>query len=202
MNLFDVFTEEIPNLLPYDGEVNYFGVLFTPKQMQILVKQLINSVEWQHDEIILFGKKITTKRKVAWYGDQNFEYTYSHVSKKALPWTTELLSLKQLIEQKTNQTFNSCLLNLYHNGQEGMGWHSDNEKELKKNGAIASVSLGATRKFSLKHKTTKQIIPIDLENGSLLLMKGATQEHWLHRLHTTTKCSLIRINLTFRTIKV
>jgi alkylated DNA repair dioxygenase AlkB len=109
--------------------------------------------------------------------------------------------LKKLIEDKTGETYNSCLLNLYHSGDEGMGWHSDGEKELKKNGAIASVSLGAERKFAFKHKETKEVISQVLAHGSVLVMKNETQSHWLHRLPPTIRVSTPRVNLTFRTIK-
>ena len=110
--------------------------------------------------------------------------------------------MKELIEQKTGEAYNSCLLNLYHDGSEGMAWHSDGEKELKKRGAIASLSLGAMRKFSFKHKTTKNVVSLDLKPGSLLVMKGETQQHWLHRLPPTKKVQEARINLTFRTINL
>ena len=139
---------------------------------------------------------------MAWYGDTDFEYTYSKITKRALPWTAELVALKKIIEKKTGEKFNSCLLNLYHNGDEGMAWHSDAEKVLKKNGAIASLSLGAERKFTFKHKETKETISLILENGSLLVMKGSTQTSWLHRLPPTKLISKPRINLTFRSINL
>jgi alkylated DNA repair dioxygenase AlkB len=120
--------------------------------------------------------------------------------KKALPWTKELLELKKLVEKETGESFNSCLLNLYHDGTEGMAWHSDAEKDLKKNGAIASLSFGAERKFSFKHKLTKELVSLVLEHGSLLVMKDTTQSHWLHRLPPSAKHNKSRINLTFRTI--
>ena len=118
-----------------------------------------------------------------------------------MPWTTELLELKKIAEELTGEKFNSCLLNLYHNGDEGMTWHSDAEKVLKKNGAIASLSLGAERKFSFKHKETKETISLLLEHGSLLVMKDTTQSHWLHRLPPTKLITKPRVNLTFRTIE-
>ena len=105
-----------------------------------------------------------------------------------------------MVEKETGETFNSCLLNLYHSGDEGMAWHSDGEKDLKKNGAIGSLSFGAERKFSFKHKETKETVSIQLEHGSLLVMKGATQTNWLHRLPPTKRINQPRINLTFRTI--
>ena len=131
-----------------------------------------------------------------------FEYTYSNTTKQALPWTPELLELKTIIEKETGETFNSCLLNLYHDGSEGMAWHSDGEKDLRKNGAIASVSFGAQRRFAFKHKETKEVINVFLEHGSLLVMKDETQTHWLHRLPPTKLATKPRVNLTFRTIVV
>jgi alkylated DNA repair dioxygenase AlkB len=108
--------------------------------------------------------------------------------------------LKQLAEKHSGHTYNSCLLNLYHNGSEGMAWHSDGEKDLEPNGAIASMSFGAERKFAFKHKETKELININLARGSLLVMKGPTQNQWLHRLPPTKKVTSPRVNLTFRTI--
>lgn len=160
----------------------------------------MENIEWKNDLAIIFGKRIETKRKVAWYGDKPFEYTYSNNTKKALSWNNELLVLKTLIEKESGETYNSCLLNLYHNGIEGMAWHSDAEKDLKKNGAIASLSLGAERKFAFKHKENKKVISMNLENGSLLVMKDDTQTYWLHRLPPSKKVLTPRINLTFRTI--
>ena len=151
---------------------------------------------------MIFGKKIITKRKVAWYGDIPFPYTYSNTTKTALPWTKELLELKALVEKESGETYNSCLLNLYHDGSEGMAWHSDAELDLKKNGAIGSLSMGAVRKFAFKHKKTKESISQVLQHGSLLVMKGETQTHWLHRLPPTKVIFTPRINLTFRTIEV
>ena len=199
----DLFTSEpnsSQNLLPKDGTVNYYGKLMTFEKANHYLEILLNSIEWRNDEAIIFGKIIITKRKVAWYGDESFSYTYSNITKSALPWTKELLELKALIEEKTGETFNSCLLNLYHNGDEGMAWHSDAEKDLKKNGAIGSISFGAERKFAFKNKETKEVVSLILEHGSLLVMKDETQTHWLHRLPPTKTTSKPRVNLTFRTI--
>lgn len=200
MDLFNPLLENTINLLPQEGIVNYYGKLFTDLQANQYYDALLNTIEWKNDEAIIFGKRIITKRKVAWYGDVAFEYTYSNITKRAIPWTDELLRLKKIIEQKTGEQFNACLLNLYHNGSEGMAWHSDDEKDLKKNGAIGSLSFGAERKFAFKHKATKQTVSLMLQNGSLLIMKGSTQTHWLHRLPPTTLVQTPRINLTFRTI--
>jgi alkylated DNA repair dioxygenase AlkB len=198
-DLFNTPPETI-NLLPHDGTVNYYGKILNRQQADHYSDTLLHTIEWKNDEAVIYGKHIITKRKVAWYGDQGFHYTYSNTTKQALPWTKELIELKALIEEKTGEQFNSCLLNLYHNGDEGMAWHSDSEKDLKKNGAIASLSLGAERKFSFKHKQTKATTSLLLEHGSLLVMKGTTQTHWLHRLPPTKLITRLRVNLTFRTI--
>jgi alkylated DNA repair dioxygenase AlkB len=202
MQLFPPTINEAANLLPKDGMVNYYGKLFTPAEAVYYTEKLFTGVEWKNDESFIYGKLIITKRKVGWYGEEAFDYTYSKTTKKALPWTKELLEIKAKTEQKTGEKYNSCLLNLYHNGDEGMGWHSDAEKELKKDGAIASLSFGAERKFLFRHKQTKETVEVFLENGSLLLMHGTTQTHWLHRMPPTKKVTTPRINLTFRTIAV
>ena len=200
MDLFNNEIHSLTNLLPKDGIVIYYKNLLTSQEANRYFDCLLNTIEWKNDQATIYGKLIITKRKVAWYGDTDFEYTYSKNTKRALPWTKELVELKQMIEELTGEKFNSCLLNLYHNGDEGMAWHSDAEKELKKNGAIGSLSLGAERKFTFKHKETKETISLILENGSLLVMKGTTQTSWLHRLPPTKLISTPRINLTFRSI--
>lgn len=200
MDLFNQTTNKAKNWLPQDGTVNYYGKLLHQKEADFYLSRLFETIEWRNDEAIIFGKKIITKRKVAWYGEKPFEYTYSNTTKYALPWTKELLELKTLIEKETGETFNSCLLNLYHNGDEGMAWHSDGETDLKKNGTIGSLSFGAERKFAFKHKQTKDKVELVLEHGSLLVMKDTTQTHWLHRLPPTKKVTTPRVNLTFRTI--
>ncbi len=200
MDLFNQTTYKAKNWLPQDGTVNYYGKLLNQKEADFYLNRLLETIEWRNDEAIIFGKKIITKRKVAWYGEKPFEYTYSNTTKYALSWTKELLELKTLIEKETGETFNSCLLNLYHNGDEGMAWHSDGETDLKRNGTIGSLSFGAERKFAFKHKQTKDKVELVLEHGSLLVMKDTTQTHWLHRLPPTKKVTTPRVNLTFRTI--
>ena len=200
MILFDTPTDPSKNWLPYDGTVHYYGKLFDPVQADHYFDKLLSTIEWRNDEARIFGKSIITKRKVAWYGDQPFEYTYSNTTKCALPWTADLMELKSKAEKETGESYNSCLLNLYHNGTEGMAWHSDGESDLKKDGAIASLSFGAARKFAFKHKTTQEKMEMILEHGSLMVMKGCTQRFWLHRLPPTRLIHTARINLTFRTI--
>ncbi|MEX1384566.1 alpha-ketoglutarate-dependent dioxygenase AlkB [Lutibacter sp.] len=197
----DLFTSNpLQNILPFDGEVLNYGLILNNDECQYYFKKFLDSDFWKHDELILFGKQITTKRKVAWFGDENIEYSYSNTKKIGLTWTPEILKLKKKLELKTGEKFNSCLLNLYHNGNEGMAWHSDNEKELGVNPVIASLSFGATRKFSFKHKETKQKVDVLLQSGNLLVMKGETQHKWIHSLPKTKKVQNPRINLTFRSI--
>ena len=200
MNLFEQALAVPINILPQDGEVNYYGEVMSLTESDYYFTALLTEIDWRFDQAVIFGKHIKTKRKVAWYAEQTFSYTYSNITKCALPWTDNLQILKAIVEQKTGEIYNSCLLNLYHNGSEGMAWHSDGEKDLKKNGAIASLSFGAIRKFAFKHKSTKKVISLELKAGSLLVMKGETQQHWLHRLPPTKKVQDARINLTFRTV--
>jgi alkylated DNA repair dioxygenase AlkB len=200
MDLFDQMLTEPINILPQDGEAHYHGEIMQPIESSFYFDSLLTEVDWRCDQAVIFGKYIETKRKVAWYADKPFSYTYSNISKCALPWTKNLTALKAIVEQKTGETYNSCLLNLYHDGSEGMAWHSDGEKDLKKNGAIASLSFGAVRKFAFKHKHSKEVVALNLKAGSLLVMRGETQQYWLHRLPPTKKVEDARINLTFRTI--
>ncbi|MFT3903733.1 MAG: alpha-ketoglutarate-dependent dioxygenase AlkB [Niabella sp.] len=195
-----LFESDIPvNLLPYDGEVFYYGRML--EDTVSLFDELLKHIAWKNDEVIIFGKHIVTKRQSAWYGDHPYQYKYSGITRTAMPWTNALINLKVFVEQKTGEVYNSCLLNLYHSGGEGMAWHSDDEKELSPDAPIASLSLGAPRRFSFRHKATKETLSLTLEDGSLLLMKGTVQRHWLHSLPKTKRVTLPRINLTFRSIQ-
>tara|TARA_Y100000748_G_scaffold297280_1_gene291094 strand:+ start:122 stop:742 length:621 start_codon:yes stop_codon:yes gene_type:complete len=183
-----------------DGLAIYIDSLIPKEKSELFLLQLSKNIQWKNDESVIFGKHYITRRKTAWYGDQPFCYTYSKIKRTALPWTDELLEIKHIVENYEAVKFNSCLLNFYHDGDDGMGWHSDNEKELKKNGVIASVSLGVERKFSFKHKRTEEKIHLMLKNGSLLVMKGQIQNNWMHQLPKSKKIREPRINLTFRAI--
>ena len=188
------------SILPYDGETYYYGKILSTENANFFFETFLQSIAWKNDEAKIFGKHFITKRKAAWYGDREFDYKYSNTTKTALLWTPELLQIKNITEKITGTKFNSCLLNLYHNGDEGMSWHSDDEKALGKNTVIASLSLGASRKFSFKHKTSRESISLLLDSGSLLVMQGTTQSNWLHSLPKSKKITEPRINLTFRTI--
>jgi alkylated DNA repair dioxygenase AlkB len=199
--MMDLFgNDPAVNLLPCDGTVNYYGRILDPDETRSYYEALLESIPWKNDAAVLFGKHIVTARKVAWYGDADYSYTYSGTTKQALVWTRELLTLKGIAEQLTAAKFNSCLLNLYHDGNEGMAWHSDNESSLVRNSPIASLSFGAERKFCFKHKQTQLTVSLILENGSLLVMKDATQTYWRHALPKSKQVKTPRINLTFRTM--
>ncbi|MBK8282483.1 MAG: alpha-ketoglutarate-dependent dioxygenase AlkB [Saprospiraceae bacterium] len=196
MSIQDI--KRMPNILPYDGEVYYYGLMMSLEASQYYLKIFLDQIQWKNDEARIFGKHFITKRKVAWYGDQGYQYTYSKTTKQALAWTPELLTLRDQVQDLTQSAYNSCLLNLYHTGSEGMAWHSDDEKALGKGAAIASVSFGAERRFLFRHRHTKETIEIVLAPGSLLVMQGETQSHWVHRLPVTKKVTEARVNLTFR----
>ena len=200
VDLFSQDSNETKNLLPFDGEVIHHGVVFNLSASEVHYQRLLSEIEWSHDQAMIFGKLIETKRKVAWYATEPLEYTYSKITKKARLFNDLLIELKENIEAITGESYNSCLLNLYHDGSEGMAYHSDGEPDLKKNGSIASLSFGATRKFSFKHKIKKNRIDVLLESGSLIEMRDVTQEFWLHRLPLSKKVLTPRINLTFRTV--
>ncbi len=193
--------KEYINQLPYEGEVYYIPNFLPPSEAMACFRQLREQIAWEHDRVRMFGKEIITRRQVAWYGDLPYTYKYSGHSRTALPFTPLLDELRSRAAKVADQAFNSCLLNLYHEGSEGMSWHRDNEPELLPQGCIASYSLGAERKFVFRHRKTKAKQEVFLEDGSLLLMRGSVQEHWEHRLPPTKKVSSPRINLTFRYIR-
>ena len=163
-------------------------------------QSLLHDVQWQEEHYTIYGKRVTAPRLVAWYGDQEATYRYSGITHTPLRWLPLLAKLKNQIEKQSQHTFNSVLCNLYRNGQDSMGWHADKEPELGENPYIASLSLGDTRVFKLRHNKTKQTIDVLLGNGSLLLMGGELQHHWRHSIPKTTKAKQPRINLTFRKI--
>ena len=186
------------NLLPEDGVVFYHGSVFSTDDSRSFFSELLKQIPWRHDEVVMFGKQIVTARKVAWVAEKGVAYAYSGKSRDPPTWTPLLLELKAKCESLTGSSYNSCLLNLYHDGGEGMGWHSDNERSIVTQSSIACLSFGAERKFSLKHKLSKDTVSIQLSDGSLLEMKGTTQENWLHQIPKSKKVTSPRISLTFR----
>ncbi len=193
--------DTIQNILPYDGEALYFPCVDFGEDSHDIYQKLKHTIEWKPDVVTIFGKTITTSRKIALFSDKKTSYTYSKQTKHTHLWIKELLPIKYIIEKLSGEVFNCCLCNLYHNGKEGMGWHRDNEKVLDSNASITSVSFGAKRFFTFKHRKTQEKVKIQLDSGSVLLMKPPTQEHWVHSLPKSEKIKMGRINLTFRNLK-
>lgn len=187
-------------ILAKDGQAEYLRGFYDAEASDSLFTNLLDSLTWESDQIVMFGKLVRTARKVAWVGDRECLYTYSGIQKTPQAWTKALIGMRDKLGQFTGHTYNSCLLNLYHTGEEGMGWHSDNERELDSAAPIASVSLGARRKFAFRHKQDKTTSSVFLEHGSLLIMHPPIQEHWQHSLLKTKTVTSPRINLTFRKI--
>jgi alkylated DNA repair dioxygenase AlkB len=195
-----MFTESHRLNLP-DAEVSYHPAFFESAEADRLLETLTHAIAWRADTIRMFGRWVDQPRLTAWYADSGCAYTYSGTTMQPQAWIPELTALKQRIEPVAGVTFNSVLLNYYRSERDSMSWHADDEKELGENPVIASVSLGAMRRFHLKHKTRpEQKAAIDLTHGSLLIMAGATQHHWLHQVPKSARSHAPRINLTFRVI--
>lgn len=182
-------------------DIEYFDNFLSTQESKYLFPTLINEVPWQEEYIKIFGKSVKCPRKVFWYGDTEINYRYSGVTHKTSGWLPEIKKLKESIENFAGFNFNFALLNFYANGKEYMGWHSDDEKSLGNNPIIASVSLGSRRDMLFKNKKTKEISNLSLNNGSLLIMKGNTQDSWLHSIPKRKNIFGPRINLTFRHLK-
>lgn len=196
-----MFFNSPSNLLPFHGETYLFSNLFSLNDSNRWLDSLTNTIQWQQDEIKMFGKKVLIPRLNAWHGDKEVRYSYSGIQLAPNPWTPELLEIKEKVEAVSKVRFNGALVNLYRNGNDSMGWHRDNEKELGQNPVIASVSLGATRTFRLRNiKDKKQLIKVPLSHSSLLLMTGETQHYWEHDIPKELKIQEPRINITFRAI--
>ncbi|RUR33995.1 alpha-ketoglutarate-dependent dioxygenase AlkB [Vreelandella andesensis] len=204
MMLTDLFENDdmkLINLLPQEGAVHYYGKILDKATADAYFEKCRSELSWEHDRSFIYGKEIVTKRKIAWYADELVSYTYSGYTKMASAWPSFLQEIKQVVESHCGDVFNSCLCNFYHSGAEGMGWHSDAEKDLVENGVIAALSLGGERKFLFKHKGTGEKASLVLEHGSLLIMKGSTQANWLHSLPKTKKDVEPRVSLTFRQMR-
>lgn len=207
MDLFNQSQEPKPRTfekhLLKDGEVWYMPNFMSSEKAGFYYNTLLNTINWKQEEIKMYGKVFPVPRKTAWYGYEGFNYKYSGILCNPEPWTKELLDIKKVIEFFIKEErFNSVLLNLYRDGNDKVSWHADDEKELGTNPTIASVSLGATRRFDLKHKDDPdQKLQLELPSGSLVVMKGALQHHWLHQIPVQKKINQPRINLTFRTIR-
>ena len=205
MDLFSTEEQEktVEVISLQDGEILFMRNFITPTESKNYFELLQNNINWKQEEVKFYGKTFPVPRKTAWYGYEGFNYSYSGITCFPEIWTNELLEIKKEIEKFIpDEDFTSVLLNLYNNGNDKMGWHADDEKELGINPTIASVSLGETRRFDIKHKNNKDLqFKFELTSGSLLIMRGALQHHWVHQIPAQKKVKNPRINLTFRTIK-
>ena len=183
-----------------NGEIGFVPDFISQELANYYFKLFQESLSFQQGTITLFGKTHPIPRLEAFFGIDNQVYSYSGKTLETQSFTKELLEVKTLIEEISDEKLNCVLVNLYRDGKDSNGWHADNEPELGKNPVIASLSLGASRRFDLKHNTTKEKISIELNHGSLLIMKGEMQHYWKHQIAKTTKVSTPRINLTFRYI--
>jgi alkylated DNA repair dioxygenase AlkB len=183
-----------------DGHLELLDGAFAPRQADDLLARLRDELPWSQESLVIFGRRHAVPRLVSWHGDPGAHYRYSGVLHEPLPWTPALLAVRERVEALAGRRFNSVLANLYRDGRDGMGWHADDEPELGPEPVIASVSLGATRRFRLRHRTSGETRALALEHGSLLVMSGALQRQWLHCVPKTARPVGPRINLTFREI--
>lgn len=196
-----LFDENPKQIIDTFGDVSFYPSLFSQEESNQIKEDLIENIEWKQEPIWMFGKKIMQPRLTALYGNSNVKYGYSGIVMNPYPWNETLMHIKSRVEGLSDVKFTHVLLNFYRDGQDSMGWHRDNEKNLGINPTIASVSFGISREFQLRNYTTKQDKKsIELTHGSLLLMKGETQHYWEHQIPKSKKINLPRINLTFRKV--
>lgn len=199
--MLDLFPNEKIDLNLPDAVFEWYPNFFTKETADDLFQKLLDETPWQHDEITIFGKKITQPRLTCLFGNEGKPYSYSGLTMHPHAWNPTLIFIKDKVEQVANKNFTTVLANLYRNEKDSNGWHADNEKELGRNPIIASISLGETRKFQIKHHTNKEYkCNLELTHGSLLLMKGGSQIHYKHQIPKAIQPKNPRINLTFRTI--
>lgn len=199
MTLFETGPIE---LLPFDGSAIFYEHHWDSAESLNLQQEIRKSTPWQQPLLYVFGREVKQPRLTAWFGDPGKAYSYSGTHLEPLPWTSTLNKIRSSCEQIASHSFNSVLVNLYRDGQDGVAWHADNEPELGSSPVIASVSFGATRTFHLRHREINETVKIDLTSGSLLIMSGLSQSHWIHQIPKTSRQIGPRINLTFRTIYV
>lgn len=192
--------DDAPILLP-DAELRLIPDWCPPPRAARWLEQLLAETPWEQPQVHLHGRDYPVPRLVNWYGDPEAFYTYSGLTHAPLPWTPLLAEIRSAVEQAAGQRFNGVLLNYYRDGQDSMGWHSDDEPELGRNPLVASLNLGGTRRFDLRRKGRNTIEhSIDLSGGSLLVMSGATQHYWQHQVAKTRRPVAPRLNLTFRLV--
>jgi alkylated DNA repair dioxygenase AlkB len=186
-----------------DAEVSLLDDAFADEEACELFRELRHGIEWRQEEVVIFGRRRLVPRLVAWHGDPGARYTYSGTAHQPLPWTPVLERVRSRVQSLSGGQFNAVLLNLYRDGRDGMGWHADDEPELGPDAAIASVSFGAVRRFCMRHRRRKGLrADLALPHGSLLLMSGATQRHWVHAVPKTAVPTGERVNLTFRMVEI
>jgi alkylated DNA repair dioxygenase AlkB len=196
-----LFPQEVQVVELNPGSLTLWPAFLSEPEAIALFQNLLNNTAWKQEDILLFGKTHKIPRLQAWYGDKGTDYSYSGISLDPIPFSSELLKIKIKIEKLTGVNFNSCLINYYRNGNDGMGWHSDNERQLGEDPVIASLSLGEERKFRLRSiSNTKRTIDLVLASGSILVMEKGTQMHWQHSVPKTKRAIGPRINLTFRRV--
>ncbi|MBW4580529.1 MAG: alpha-ketoglutarate-dependent dioxygenase AlkB [Tildeniella nuda ZEHNDER 1965/U140] len=184
-----------------DAEIAFYPSLLDEQDSDRLLAKLTQTIDWRQDWITVYGRSLPQPRLTAWVGDPGKAYTYSGITMQPSGWTDTLLDLKASVDVIAGVTFNSVLLNLYRDGNDSMGWHSDDEPELGQNPVIGSLSLGGTRQFMLRHKHQKALkAKLALVSGSFLLMQGTTQHYWQHQVSKTKRAVAPRLNLTFRVI--
>ena len=187
----------------FQGEARLWPAAFAAPEADALFAELRDTVDWRQEAVLIFGQRRLVPRLVAWHGDPDARYTYSGTDHEPEPWLPALERIRDRVVALTGTQFNAVLLNLYRDGRDGMGWHADDEPELGPNPVIASVSLGAERRFCLRHRRRKdRKLDLPLPHGSLLCMGGATQHHWVHALPKTQRPVGERINLTFRRVQL
>jgi len=201
VNLPLLATEPLRLNLP-DADVRLWRQAFQPAAADEVLALLRSRIDWQQEDIVIFGERRRVPRLVAWHGDPGTAYTYSGTAHEPLPWTPDLQRVRHRAEELTGHCYNSVLLNLYRDGRDGMGWHADDEPELGREPVIASVSFGATRRFKLRHRRSRiAACTLDLAHGDLLLMAGVTQHHYLHAVPKSARPVGARVNLTFRWVR-
>jgi alkylated DNA repair dioxygenase AlkB len=188
-------------LLPTDGSAKMYDWVLGDSDSTLVMQELVTTVPWSSQTITMFGKQHVEPRRTAWFGDDGASYTYSGITMSPLTWTPLLTSLRKICEEHSGASFNSVLLNLYRDGNDKMGWHADDEPELGVEPIIASLSLGVTRRFRFRHRTTKEIVECELPTGSLVVMSGLSQKCWVHEVPRQKRITTPRINLTFRKIQ-
>jgi alkylated DNA repair dioxygenase AlkB len=197
MKLFPDF-EQPTNILPFDGEAIYFGPILNVEKADYYLSRFLNTIEWANDEGVIAGKEYKSKRKIAWYDMHERPKHSPRTTLDSHSWNNDIEELRLQVEDYAQTQFTGCFFNLYENGECGVGWHFDKEARLNKRCQIASLTLGAERRFDFRHIKTKKTVSLVLEHGSLLIMRGSTQIYWKHQLPKSKRIATPRINLTFR----